>query len=181
METLLYAPPKNLEEPPVKRAGQQTHQGVEKQVMAVAVKFQQVASDLRPGESLMPIHPKPGPPQLHGPDEFKGAGGGMDVPRSHPGPHTVALAGEAEPRREAVLGKMAVVRHPSRLPWAGSSLESRSMIRRRLFFLLNRASVDRGKVASRTPWFANYSSLYHIVRLSPSFFCRIIQAETGVG
>ena len=112
METLLYAPPKNLEEPPVKRAGQQNHQGVEKQVMAVAVKFQQVASDLRPGESLMPIHPKPGPPQLHGPDEFKGAGGGMDPPPSQPGPQTVALVGEPEKRMAAVLGKMAAGGHP---------------------------------------------------------------------
>jgi len=62
--------------------------------------------------SVVPKPEKLEPDPVARPDEFKGAGGGMDLPRSQPTLQTVALVGEAEKRMAAVLGKMAVGGHP---------------------------------------------------------------------
>jgi hypothetical protein len=35
----------------------------------------------------------------------------MDVPRSQPGPQTIAITGEAEKRMETIFCKMAIVGH----------------------------------------------------------------------
>ena len=65
------------------------------------------------GVTPEPEKPEPTPVALHYRlDELQNAIGGMDVTRSQLGPQTVAVAGEAKKRMEAVLGKMAIIGHP---------------------------------------------------------------------
>ena len=53
------------------------------------------------------------PVALHdGLDELQDTIGGMNIPRSQPGPQTVTLTGKAKKRMETVLGKMAIVGNP---------------------------------------------------------------------
>jgi hypothetical protein len=65
------------------------------------------------GVAPKPEKLEPGPLAPHpGLDELQDAIGGMNVPRSQPGPQTIALAGKAKKRMETVLGKMAIVGNP---------------------------------------------------------------------
>jgi hypothetical protein len=115
--------------------------------------FLAILVDLRFGKGGVPPKPdkpEPGPVALHhGLDELQGAIGGMDVTRSQPSPRTVAFVDKANPRTKTILGRMAIIGNRFLCPWAGSSVESGSIISRFLFLLLVRVSVDRVRVGLR--------------------------------